>query len=304
MTYRGVFPYKNRKRIQLWVDRIYETQKKSHKLPKDQNEKEFKKELQLRLEQREHIVTFGYKRKWRFTEIPPYIKKNYKEIRLRYKLFTSQDSIGFLCKANWRVGSVIYSSKVKPGEYSELMIPTSNIHNQVLDISFMHADKKAGYIYFPLKSGIELFIPVSSFSMNFFRAICLAYIISCFIGVFAIFLATFLGFPVAIFVGLAIIFMQLATSFLVRSLPSNLTTALNAAEGILAKLNVLYVKCILFLIPNISYYSRFESLSLGRMIEWSVIVEGIFFLLLIKAGLLAIVGCYIFNNRELGKPLI
>ena len=312
-SYEGCPPYISMDKIHSMVEKEYQKRKAENRLPSDMTEEEIKNQIKSLVQQQLQMIPYGYQRVWNFHDIPLNIKNTSKKIKLRYKIYVSEDSSSFFCKVYWKIGkgdhSYVLEDKVKSGEFFEFTFPAHVIDDQnSIEVHFFHKDEKTGVVYFPVEKGIELFYPSGSFYGNYIKALFLIYLLSCFLIAISLFTSTFLTFPVAVFFGIVILFLGLIAPFLIEMTSISAGIPAREKEVLWKKIADIVSYCIFqisfFIIPDFFYYAPTENLSLGRFIEWKILGESILLLTLRRSGLLILMGCFIFKRREVGKPLL
>ncbi|NUM34340.1 MAG: hypothetical protein HUU50_07340 [Candidatus Brocadiae bacterium] len=312
-SYQGIEPHTSMEKLFSMVDKEYQKRKAENRLPSNMSEEEIKSQIKSQIQQQLQVIPYGYQRIWHFHNLPSGLKSSQQKIKLRYKIFLSDAGSSFLCKVYWQAGkgTNLYAveDKVKAGEYYEFTFPSDTVEeNNTLEVHFFHKDEKAGMIYFPIEKGIELFYPYGSFYGNYIKTLLLVYLLSCFLVALSLFASTFLTFPIAVFLGLFILFLGLIAPFLmeISSLGQGIE---NSEKEILWEripdiLSYAILQASFFIIPDFFYYAPLESLALGRYMTWSIVGESILKLILLRATLFSILGCFLFKHREVGKPLL
>lgn len=311
--YRGCSPYWDNAKLEKQVVKEYERIKNRPEFS-DRSEQQLKERLAKSIKARKNLIPYRYRQQWRFEEVPVQLaEQDGQQLKMRYKIFSSKRSnYGALCKVRWEIGSTrkyIFEDQVKTGEFIELAIPAQVIdENNTVQVSFFNQDPAAGFIFFPINDGLELFYPVGTFWDNYLRGILLLFILLCFLSIIAMFAATFLTFPVAILLALFVILMGLVADSLADTVFMGLRLLFKGYRDtwyypILHYLFYYILDFLFVLIPGFSEYEPVQYISLGRIIEWNLVFHGILYLLILRGGILTICGCAIFYYREIGKPV-
>ena len=309
IAYRGCPPDIDHQRLRAQTNQWYKNLQQSGRVPKDVSELAFKETLRSILYQHWQSVTPKQRCNWIFKEIPTDLGAN-ANLKLRYKLFAEDASLGSLYKVTWEIGRgprklPPITKRVKSGEFHELTIPASVVSpDKTVEVCFKHEDPRAGRIYFSVSDEIELFYPASSFFGNYCRGLALIFVMSCFLIMLALFASTFLSFPVAILLGGYILCLGLIANFLTEIVPMGTQLLLQEKRTIWETFSMLFLKVLFWLIPDFSQYTPLEYLALGRMIEWSLLGEAIGKVVVLRVGILTLSAVAIFNRRELGKPVV
>ena len=307
-AYRGSQPYIDHQSIEAQTNQWYNDLRQKGRVPAEVSEVAFKETLRSILYQHLQSVTPGARRTWIFKEIPSNLAKTDK-LKLRYKLFAAEASLGSLYKVSWQIGhgaqQFTFDTRVKSGEFHEFTIPPGVVApDNTVQVRFFHRDPRAGRIYFSVTDEIELFYPGSNFYVNYCRGLALIFLMSCFLVMLALFTSTFLSFPVAILLGLYILCLGLIANFLTEVIPMGTQILLQEKRTVWEALSTYFLHVLFWVIPDFSQYTPLEYLALGRMIEWGLIGEAIGKVFLLRVGGLALLAVAIFNRRELGKPVV
>ncbi len=307
IPYSSILPNDYSAEIEQQVIIEFEKDKRENVLPDDLDERSYKRKLRKKFELQQQVVLYNYTKNWIFQNIPPHFRNSSTQLKIRYKFFAAEAPMGYLCEVNWQIGrgasQYIYRAKVKPEEYYEFSIPSSTIQtDHTLEIRFFNTDPKAGVIFFPPQEDIELLYPNGYFIVNYFNGLLLIYFISCFLAATGLFAATFLDFSVALLFGLCILLLGSAAGFILEILPN--FSNLQPEHSIFSMFSAIFLKILYGVIPNFSEYSPQDALSSGRLISWTTTIYSFFNLIIIRTGIIGVLGCLIFSNREIGRPTI
>ncbi len=154
-------------------------------------------------------------------------------------------------------------------------------------------------IYFEA-DGLELMYAVGGYEMNFLRIMGVIFVKLGFIAAVSIMVSTFLSFPVACMVAIAILFMAESSAFLTESLEYFDTKAYDEESE-----NWLKVAARAISIPVAWMFSAFAELKpTSRLVDGLLVSWSLFFQAIASVGswtvLTLTAGWLIFRNRELG----
>ena len=306
IAYREIQPTVPLKKINDLVNRGFERLKQENRLPAKYKEFQIKNELRKKILHTRQLVPYGARpRIWTFKNIP-FIEEG-KKLKLKYKFFASKFSFDLLCKIRWIIGeghnTYAKDFKIQSGKVAEFTIPSYVVNNNKVVIRFYNFSNKSGLIYFPLNDGIKLYYPSESFYVNYIKGFILIYCLSCFLVMLSLTACTFLSFPVAIFLGLVVLFIGVIANFFVE-LQLFPKVDENFFQSITHTISRVMVKISIFMVPDFAYYVPIDKLCTGEIIEWETFWENVAKLLVLRTFFLAVLGIFIFNRKEIGKPAI
>jgi hypothetical protein len=61
------------------------------------------------------------------------------------------------------------------------------------------------------------------------------------------------------------------------------------------------LKLVFAVLPGFSHYNPVPSLVSGRMVQWSLVTRAMFWYLIVRGGLVAVLGVWLFHRRELAR---
>lgn len=144
---------------------------------------------------------------------------------------------------------------------------------------------------------IEVLYRTGGFTQNYIRAVLLIFVRLVFLAVLGVSLSTWLSFPVAILVCLAVFFAGLTNGFI-----------LDAIDGLASVMGVVYmltVKPLLWLLPQFDgVYNPGSYIVEGRTLRWTFLAVTAGVTLLVKALLMLLLGMFVFSKREVAKAVV
>ncbi len=144
---------------------------------------------------------------------------------------------------------------------------------------------------------IEVLYRTGGFTQNYIRAVLLVFVRLIFLAVLGVSLSTWLSFPVAILVCLAVFFAGLTNGFI-----------LDAIDGLASVLGLVYmftVKPLLWLLPQFDgIYNPGLYIVEGRTLRWTFLAFTAGVTLMIKALLMLLLGMFVFSRREVAKAVV
>jgi hypothetical protein len=275
-----------------------------------------RKQIAEQVKAAEQLVPAGYYRRW---EIPLGSVKDFlkdKPLFLRVKFMAAGQTSSEVENnprtylAGWLVGPPEtpkvrrQEMRLPAGTYNEFPVPPNLFDEQgLLTIEFHNLNPET--LLFPLEDGIEVLYREGGFALNFFRGLG---IIACWLAMLAalgLAAASFLSFPVASFVAMAVLIIGLSSSTLSQVVEEGGISGLNHDTGQISnrlwidKGMVLLFSGMLKVIKLVQDFSPIDLLSSGRSITWLQLGRAILQIVLLMGGFLALIGISLFTRREL-----
>jgi ABC-type transport system involved in multi-copper enzyme maturation permease subunit len=157
---------------------------------------------------------------------------------------------------------------------------------------------------FPLGEGMELLYPESTFGVNFMRGLMIVFCWLALLASIGLAAASFLSFPVAAFVSLAMLFIGMSSSTVATVVEQGTITGYDAGKGGYGHTAVDFVVVPLFqgalkIINLVQNFSPIDSLSSGRSIRWGQLGLAVVQIVVVLGGFFCVVGILLFTRREL-----
>jgi hypothetical protein len=151
---------------------------------------------------------------------------------------------------------------------------------------------------------MELLYPESTFGINFMRGLAIIFCWLALLASIGLAAASFLSFPVAAFVSLAILFIGLSSGTVSTVVEQGTITGYNAATSGYGHSVVDYVVVPIFdgalkIINLVQGFSPIDSLSSGRSIPWGQLGLAVTQIILLLSGFFCVMGILLFTRREL-----
>lgn len=186
----------------------------------------------------------------------------------------------------------------------EFLIPPGLIDMQGrLTIDFQNFNETS--LLFPLEEGLEVLYPEGTFAPNFARGLI---IILCWLALLAalgLTAASFLSFPVASFLALAVLIVGFSTGTLRQVVEEGGIAGVDSRTGrieepsLLDRVSVHLFGGLLAVINLVQDFSPVDSLSNGRTVGWIELGRAVLQIVILMAGLFAAIGITLFTRREL-----
>ncbi|HEY1173986.1 MAG TPA: ABC transporter permease subunit [Verrucomicrobiae bacterium] len=156
----------------------------------------------------------------------------------------------------------------------------------------------------PLEDGIEVLYEESGFGVNFFRGMFIILLWLALLTALGLAAASYLSFPVAAFVSLAMLVVALSSGVMENVVREGTVTGVNhetgkAAGSLVDLVIVPMFRVLLKGINLIKEFSPIDSLSSGRSVTWWDLLRAIGQIGVLVTGLVSLVGIGLFYRREL-----
>jgi hypothetical protein len=210
----------------------------------------------------------------------------------------------------WEVGPVdgrrarLEQPSLAAETFHEFPIPPGLIDDQgVLTVDFLNGNDTA--LLFPLDEGLEVLYREGGFGLNFVRGLG---IIVCWMALLAavgLAAASFLTFPVAAFLSLAILIVGFSTGTLKQVIEEGGVSGVNHDTGrietpvLLDRVVVPAFRGLLEVINLVRGFSPVDALSTGRSVTWGQLARAVAQIVVLMGGLFAALGIFTFTRREL-----
>jgi ABC-type transport system involved in multi-copper enzyme maturation permease subunit len=159
---------------------------------------------------------------------------------------------------------------------------------------------------FPLEEGMELLYPESTFGINFIRGLLVIFFWLALLASIGLSAASFLSFPVAAFVSLAVLFIGLSSGTVSTVVEQGTIMGYDSAKGgfghsVADFFIVPLFRGTLKLINLVQGFSPIDYLSTGRSITWGQLGLAAGQIVLILGGFFCVIGIILFARRELAS---
>ncbi len=254
-------------------------------------------------------VAVGHDLAWEFKNIKPLEPGQSLFIRFKYNVSVNPPDLQIISK--WFAGDdrqVKYGANVQTPIYTfdrkdlirtfhEIEVPADAVaEDGYLAVGFFNVPLNDTVVIFPTEDGLEVLYKADTFYANFLRAVLLILFRLIFLACLGILASTFLSFPVAILLSLAIFFIGTISGFCLESfdfLSRNLSSVYSYT-----------VRPIVQLLPQFDKFSPTKFLVSARLLSWSLLAKVVFYLICIKAALLWLAALLIFRYKEIAKVIV
>jgi hypothetical protein len=296
------------------IEDTYNRLEKTGQLPLDVSDNKVSREnyiegLTQSIKLGKRAVAVGHELVWEFNNVKPLDPNQSLFIRFKYDVSVNPPDLQVF--GNWFAGDdrqLKYGAKVQTPIYAfdrkdlirtfyEIEVPADAVaEDGYLAVGFFNVPLNNTVVIFPPEDGLEVLYKADTFTANFLRAVLLILFRLIFLACLGILASTFLSFPVAVLLCLAIFFTGTVSGFCLESfdyLSKNLSSVYSYTVRPIVQLLLQFDKCspTKFLVP-------------ARLLSWSLLVEVVFSLICIKAVLLWLAALLIFSYKEIAKVIV
>ena len=275
----------------------------------DRDPQDLREQLREQVIAMQQVVQPGYRRRWQMYVGPPDEVKDL-PLYLRIKFFTASAYDTSTYIAFWDIGPpegaqrIRIENSISPEAPIQFEIPPNQIDaDGILTVDFENWNQKA--LLFPLEDGVEVLYRKGSFGPNFVRGVIIIYCWLGFLCALGLMAASFLSFPIAAFLTLALLFIGFSNGTLDQIIYEGGITGVDnntgqiAAPALIDKLAVFSAQCLVSTIDLVRDFSPIDYLSTGRIITWSQVALGVFQIVIVMGGIFGLIGVIILSRREL-----
>ena len=292
------------------IERVVSQKFKENPGAGDLDKSLLRKQVAEEFKYRDQIVPPGYSRRWR---VSLGLHKNTLHnvpLFIRTKFYSSETNSTATYKCRWRVApdtprEAMREMSVAAETFTEFPIPPNSFdENGVLIVQVSNRNNVA--LLFPLDEGLEVLYREAGFGLNFTRGLA---VILCWLSLLAalgLAAASFLSFPVAVFLCLTMLLVGFSSGSLQDILDQRSVLGLiNTNTGVADKQTPIdlimlpVMRGLLSIVRVAEAFSPIDSLSTGRSISWTDLGAAFGQVVLILGGCIAGTGMFILSRREL-----
>jgi hypothetical protein len=273
------------------------------------NVAEARKQIREQVKAQYQVVPPGWVHEWEVDLGPARHVAQGQKVFLRIKFNSADRSSSGTFDGRWRVGvprkTQLWHSEamsLAPDTFHEFEVPAYYDDKGMLTVAFFNANETA--LLFPLEDGLEVLYPQGGFGLNFMRGLGIIFCWMALLATLGLAAASFLSFPVAAFLSLAVLTLALSSGTISNAVSEGTLMGYNAEAGGPGHSPVDYVaipvfRAVLELINLAKNFSPIDSLSTGRSVSWGDLGRAFGQVVLLLSGVLALFGIYVFSRREL-----
>ncbi len=269
----------------------------------------FIKTLTRQIRLRRRAVEVGHDLIWEFNNIKPIGPKQSLFIRFKYDVSVNPpDACVF---SRWFVGDyrqVRDATGIKTPIYTfdrkdlirtfhEMEVPADAVaQDGYLAVGFLNVPLNNTVVLFPPDEGLEVLYKADTFTANFARAVLLVLVRLVFLACLGMLAATFLSFPIAILLCLAVFFTGTISGFCLESFDF-------LSENVSGFYYYTF-RPIVQLLPQFDMFNPAEFLVPARLLSWFLLAQAAGSMIFIRAVLLLLLALLIFSFREIAKVVV
>ena len=300
--------------LDKWVDTEVKDIVANGEVPEGKSVQWVEKLVRERMSKAAWVVPPGGIMKWSVSNIPKY--KGAVVVRFRQYSDAQLNDPVLAGKFTVNEGGQPYSTLEESfslGKPHSFGVPSDEVKpDGTLEITYENkyvprnrGDPPVARAEFPFEDGIQVLFPAATFGENVVRAGAVIFLRLAFIAIVGIWASTFLSFPVAVLLSLVVFMIGYGVDFIVTGLIGQMYVfgssvvppwqPLNPLDNVLR--NVLTYFFMLF--PNFNKFDVVSNLSDGMIISMGTVFDCFLWLILVRGGVLALTGWFIFKRREL-----
>ncbi|MCJ7728671.1 MAG: hypothetical protein MUO27_02145, partial [Sedimentisphaerales bacterium] len=181
--------------------------------------------------------------------------------------------------------------------FHEIRVPADAVAKDgYLAVAFFNVPQNDTTVIFPPNEGLEVLYKADIFSANYIRAVLLILLRVVFLAALGILAASFLSFPVAMMLCLAVFFTANISGFILESF-----------ESLSENVSGVYqytVRPVIYLLPQFDKISPTKFLVPARLLSWSLLGKTAAVIICVKALIPLLAALLIFRRREIAKTII
>lgn len=295
--------------IQPYVDEYMAERLKENPNLVDLDQTYVRQQVEEQVKAAQQVVRPAYIRRWTIPVASPESVKD-QPMFLRVKFFTSRPYDTSTYNVMWEIGPPETPQRVQrrmdiaPEAPIEFLIPPNLLDPEGNLIVDVYNDNQEALL-FPLEDGMEVLYRQGGFGWNYIRGML---VILCWMGFLAaigLAASSFLSFPVAAFVSIALLIVGFSSGTLSQVVDQGGIGGINhetgrkdSASG-LDYVAIPLAKGILGVINLVKEFSPVSFLSTGRSITVGILFQALTQIVLLMGGLFAAFGIWAFYRSEL-----
>lgn len=240
------------------------------------------------------------------------------EIQIRYKTQVSQYAPDEVFRALWMVGDAtkgtpVYRVPVRHvvGRFHSVAVPADAVaDDRTLLVYFSNENPFPGepqynnVIEFRKSDEVEVLFVVGTFEWNLVRLLILMHCKLMFLAAVALLATSAFSFPVACLASLTVYVLAATRSFILSSIDfasDDFATMFSSVKEFLLHLLAHMYNIVHWVIPDFSRYDAVESFVNGRNVSLVWVLQGVFWLVLIKTTIVLGLAMLLFHRREVAE---
>ena len=289
---------------------LYEQLKKEDRLPQGISPQEIVKNLILIKKMEKRAVGVGRELRWEFDNIRIADPNQSLFVRFKYDVVVNPPDLNIY--GVWAAGDLRQLPMIPQGPgsiyfferrdlirtFRELEIPAETVASDGhLEVSFFNDPRfNNTVVIFPPEDGLELLYKADSYGANFIRAVLIIFFRLVFLACLGILAASFLSFPVAILLCLAVFFTAMISGFILESF--------DMMSGEVGGIYKVTVGLLIHMMPRFDQYSAATYLVPARLISWSLIAKIAGLMVCLQSFVIFLLAILVFKFREIAKIVV
>ena len=179
--------------------------------------------------------------------------------------------------------------------FAEIQAPAAVIADDgYVAVVFYNTDRNRTTV---IPEDVELLFRAGSFTGNYIRAVLLIGVRLIFLAALGVSASTWLSFPVAFLLTIAVFCAGLINGFIIESFD-----LLGPTVGIIYSFTL---RPLVWLLPKLDGPNNpTQFMVFGKLLTWQILVKACAIMIGLKAAVLTMLGMWIFSNREIAKTVV
>jgi hypothetical protein len=274
------------------------------------NVPEVRRQIYERVKAELQVVPPGYPRIWEIDLSGLGNSVRGQPLFLRVKFNSAEKSPTGTFATRWRVGDQERPGwasdgplRLAPDTFHEIQISPDLQNSQgILTVAVLNMSETT--LMFPLEDGLEVLYRETGFGLNFIRGLGIIFCWMALLATIGLSAASFLSFPVAAFVALAMLMVVFSSGTLASVVEQGTVMGADEESGqvgssIVDVVAVPFFGAVLKVVKLAQDFSPVDALSTGRSVTWETLGKAVLQIVLLLGGLFGVFGIWVFSRREL-----
>jgi hypothetical protein len=274
------------------------------------NVPEVRRQIYERVKAELQVVPPGYPRIWEIDLSGLGNSVRGQPLFLRVKFNSAEKSPTGTFATRWRAGDQEQPGwasngplRLAPDTFHEIQISPDLQNSQgILTVAMLNVSETT--LMFPLEDGLEVLYRETGFGLNFIRGLGIIFCWMALLATIGLSAASFLSFPVAAFVSLAMLMVVFSSSTLASVVEQGTVMGADEETGqvgssIVDVVAVPFFGAVLKVVKLAQDFSPVDALSTGRSVTWETLGKAVLQIVLLLGGLFGVFGIWVFSRREL-----
>jgi hypothetical protein len=198
----------------------------------------------------------------------------------------------------------------------EIWAPAAAVRPDGTLVLVYHNAQPDTSVVFPMEDGLEVLQKTGPFWPNLYRALLVIGLYLALLAAIGVVTGALFSFPVAALVAFALFTMGLLSPWfmtvsqepggytLFRTTPQIIGQAPTVGQAAGTMANRVFqgvLGVVVSVLPGFGHYNPVEDLVTGRMVSWALLARAAFWFLVVRGGLVALVGIWLFKRKEIAR---